>query len=40
MNPENFEGTPEYYNKQNTNKEKIQLLKIGSKFRFKRMNQN
>lgn len=22
MNPENFEGTPEYYNKQNTNKEK------------------
>lgn len=25
MNPENFEGTPEYYNKQNTNKEKIPI---------------
>ena len=23
MNPEDFEGTPEYYNKQNTNSEKI-----------------
>lgn len=25
MNPENFEGTPEYYNKQNTNEEKIPI---------------
>lgn len=25
MNPENFDGTPEYYNKQNTNKEKISI---------------
>lgn len=28
MNPENFDGTPEYYNKQNTNKEKIHCSRV------------